>query len=415
MMNTSDKKSAAITAEECGSIAGSSFELAVARKTQLAMIPRILPSTGSFSMDSLYLPNQNVSGDQFDAIQISEKMYAFLIFDVSGQGVCSALLSSLCRVYFSNHLRDEKSPKTIIEKVNASLTSAIGEKFYLTAFLAFLDLHDNRLTYCNAGHPFPILYRNGSHCTAALKTEGTLIGIFENVYFEEQSLFLEPGDRLVMFTDGISRAFGEKNSRQSFEKAVIDLIEKSSPDTFIPKLKERCLEAQKCTPAEDDIAVLVLNMEPDSASEELKRELAFSPDDYVYIQIIRSYYDVEKAVGIVLGAMDRAGYGDDKVRRMKVSLPEIVVNAIYHGNKKDPFKKVTIGHKVTAEEARVSVMDEGEGFNPDSLPDPTSEENLMKENGRGVYITRHYCDNVEWNESGSRTTLTVVNNNIRKA
>jgi serine/threonine-protein kinase RsbW len=60
-------------------------------------------------------------------------------------------------------------------------------------------------------------------------------------------------------------------------------------------------------------------------------------------------------------------------------------------------------------------MDEGEGFNPGSLPDPTIEENLMKENGRGVYITRHYCDNVEWNESGSRTTLTVVNNNKRKA
>ncbi|MDR2728361.1 MAG: SpoIIE family protein phosphatase [Chitinispirillales bacterium] len=414
-MNTPDKKAAAITAEEGGPADGSSFEIAIARKTQQAMIPQILPSSGSFSMDSLYLPSQNVSGDQFDAIRISEKIYAFLIFDVSGQGICSALLSSLCRVFFSNHLRDEKSPKTIIEKVNANLTSAIGEKFYLTAFLAFLDQHDNRLTYCNAGHPFPILYRNGSHCTAALKTEGTLIGLFENVYFEEQSLFLEPGDRLVMFTDGILHTFGENSGRAAFEKAVIDLIEKSSPDTFISQLKKRCLEVQKTTPAEDDVAVLVLNMEPDSASEALKKELAFSPDDYVYIQIIRSYYEVEKAVGIVLGAMDRAGYGDDSVRRMKVSLPEIVVNAVYHGNKKDPLKKVIIGHKVTAEEARVSVMDEGEGFNPNSLPNPTNEENLTKENGRGVYITRHYCDKVEWNESGSRTTLTVVNNNNRKA
>jgi len=392
-----------------------SFELTIARKIQQAMIPQILPAADSFSMASLYLPSQTVGGDQFDAIQVSEKMYAFLVFDVSGQGISSALLSSLSRVFFSKHLRTEKSPKTIIEKVNDDLTNAIGDKCYLTAFLAFLDLHDNRLTYCNAGHPFPLLYRNSSRSTDALKTEGTLIGIFENVYFEEQSVFLEAGDWLVMFTDGILQPFGEKNSRSAFERTVIDLAENSSPDVFVSKLKERCLESQKDTAAEDDIAVLVLKMEPDSASEALKEELAFSPNDHVYIQIIRSYYDVEKAVGIVLGAMDRAGYGDDNVRRMKVSLPEIVVNAIYHGNKKDFFKKVVIGHKVTAEEARVSVMDEGEGYDPDSLPDPTLEENLMKEHGRGVYITRHYCDNVEWNESGSRTTLTVVNNNKRKA
>jgi len=394
---------------------GSSFEMAIARKMQQAMIPQILPSANCFSMASLYLPSRTVSGDQFDALQVSEKMYAFLIFDVSGQGISSALLSSLGRVFFSNHLRNEKSPGKIIEKVNDDLTNAIGERFYLTAFLAFLDLHDNRLTYCNAGHPFPLLYRNGSRSAVSLKTEGTVIGVFEDVYFEEQSMFLEPGDWLIMYTDGILQPFGEKNRRAAFEKTVIDLAEKSSPDIFVSKLKERCLEAQKGTEAEDDTAVLVLKMESDSTSEVLKKTLAFRPNDHVYIQIIRSYYDVEKAVGIVLGAMDRAGYGDDNVRRMKVSLPEVVVNAIYHGNKKDFFKKVVIGHTVTPEEVRVSVMDEGEGFDPDALPDPTIEENIMKEHGRGVYITRHYCDKVEWNESGSRTTLTVVNNNKRKA
>ncbi|MCL2688240.1 MAG: SpoIIE family protein phosphatase [Chitinispirillia bacterium] len=418
-MNTPDKKvSAAAKAENenCGSMkTDSCLELSIAHKIQQAMIPQILPTADTFSMASLYLPSNIVSGDQFDALKISEKMYAFLLFDVSGHGTSSALLSSLIRVFFSNHLRTEKSPEKIIEKVNEDLTNAIGEKFYLTAFLAFLDLHDNRLTYCNAGHPFPLLYRSSSRSTAALKTEGTIIGVFEDVYFEEQSVFLEPGDWLVMYTNGILYSFGEKDSRSAFEKAIVDLAQDSSPDALISKLKERCLEAQKKTSAEDDVAVLVLKMEPDSTSEALKEELAFRPDDHVYIQVIRSYYDVERAVGIVLGAMDRAGYGDDNVRRMKVSLPEIVVNAIYHGNKKDFFKKVTIGHKVTAEEARVSVLDEGEGYDPHSLPDPTAMENLMKENGRGVYISRHYCDKVEWNESGSRTTLTVVNNNKRKA
>jgi len=416
MKKTPEKKTSAAAAGNFESAkTDSSLELAIARKIQQAMIPQILPSSDSFSIASLYLPSKTVSGDQFDAIQVSEKVYAFLLFDVSGHGTCSALLSSLIRVFFSNHLRSEKSPGRIIEKVNDDLKNAIGEKLYITAFLAFLDLHDNRLTYCNAGHPFPLLYRSNSRVTAELKTEGTLIGIFEDVYFEEQSVFLEPGDWLVMFTDGVLQPFGEKDSRTAFEKAIIDLTEKSSPDTFVSKLKERCLAAQKDSGAEDDVAVLVLKMEPDSASEALKEKLAFRSDDNVYIQVIRSYYDVEKAVGTVLAAMDRAGYGDDNVRRMKVSLPEIVVNAIYHGNKKDFFKKVTIGHKVTAEEARVSVMDEGDGYDPDALPDPTLEENLMKEHGRGVYISRHYCDKVEWNESGSRTTLTVLNNNKRKA
>jgi len=417
-MKTPGKKAAAARTADSWGMAETDddgFELAIARKMQQAMIPQVLPSAENFSMVSLYMPSRSVNGDQFDAIQISEKMYMFLLFDVSGHGTSSALLSSLSRVFFSNHLRIEKSPKTIIEKVNDELINAVGERFYLTAFLAFLDAHDNRLTYCNAGHPFPLLYRSSSRTAAALKTEGTLIGVFEEAYFEEQSVFLEPGDWLVMFTNGFLDSFGEKYNRSAFENGVIGLIEKSTPDTFVSQIKDRCLESQKNTGAEDDIAVLVLKMEPDLVSEELKEKLAFRSDDHVYIQVIRSHYDVEKAVGTVLGAMDRAGYGDDNVRRMKVSLPEIVVNAIYHGNKKDFFKKVTIGHIVTAEETRVSVLDEGDGFDPASLPDPTTDENLTKENGRGVYIARHYCDKVEWNESGSRVTLTIVNNNKRDA
>ncbi|MDR0306095.1 MAG: SpoIIE family protein phosphatase [Chitinispirillales bacterium] len=394
--------------------ADNNADLIIARKIQQAMIPRILPESDRFTMASLYLPSSAVSGDQFDAIQTDEKIYTFLLFDVAGNGVSSALLSSLARVYFATHLRNNKSPKTIIEHVNTDLTKTIGEKFHLTAFLAFLDLHDNRLTYCNAGHPFPILYRSGSGSTAVLKTEGTIVGFFENAYYEEQSIFLEPDDWLFMFTDGVFQALNP-GSWDTFEKTIINLMESSSPSSFISALKARCIAAQKSFLFEDDVAALALRMEPDSTSVTLKEMLGFHPNNHVYIQIVRNYYDVDKTVGTVLAAMDRAGYGDDSVRRMKISLPEIIINAIYHGNKKDLFKKVVVGHMVTPGEARVSILDEGDGFDPYSIPDPTLEKNLMKENGRGVYITRYYCDKVEWNESGNRTTLVVVSNNNRKA
>lgn len=98
---------------------------------------------------------------------------------------------------------------------------------------------------------------------------------------------------------------------------------------------------------------------------------------------------------------------DDEVYgKYMLSLVECVNNAIVHGNKLDPNKMVHIHYLINNQRIVVTVTDEGDGFDPDSLPDPTAEENLTKECGRGIFLMRNLCDEIDFTDNGRTVTMT---------
>lgn len=98
---------------------------------------------------------------------------------------------------------------------------------------------------------------------------------------------------------------------------------------------------------------------------------------------------------------------DDEVYgKYMLSVVECVNNAIVHGNKMDPSKKVRIHYLINNQQIVVTVSDEGDGFDPDSLPDPTAEENIERECGRGIFLIRNLSDEVRFDDNGRRVTMT---------
>jgi len=93
----------------------------------------------------------------------------------------------------------------------------------------------------------------------------------------------------------------------------------------------------------------------------------------------------------------------------KLALEEAITNAIRHGNRNDPDKHITLRFRVTPQEAEIWVADEGEGFDPDRVPDPTLDENLNKPNGRGIMLMRAYMDKVGYNQAGNEVRLIKFN------
>lgn len=102
-----------------------------------------------------------------------------------------------------------------------------------------------------------------------------------------------------------------------------------------------------------------------------------------------------------------AGFGDEDSSRIMLTLSEAVNNAIMHGNEENPDKQVIVLSTWDQDNGtlKVSVEDEGEGFNPDELPDPLKEENLLNEGGRGVYLIEQYADKVEFSKEGTKITI----------
>ena len=120
--------------------------------------------------------------------------------------------------------------------------------------------------------------------------------------------------------------------------------------------------------------------------------------------------DIQKRI---LDAVESAGYHPDSLFAVKISLEEALINAIKHGNKLDPAKKVHVEAVVSPQTTEIIVEDEGPGFNRADVPDPTAAENLLKCSGRGILLMETYMDRVEYSKDGRRVRM--IKHNARPA
>ena len=373
------------------------------------MVPHSLPAMEGLELASLYFSSEQIGGDLFDVIQLTEDVLALTIFDVASSGIPAALISAMAKISFSNHIRTISSPRSVVERVNEEMIRNIPANYFITALVAYLDLHDNKLTYCNAAHPYPIIYRRQTNSLEPIKSTGVCVGVFEPGHFEEKSLYLNPGDWLVFFTDGIYRVFSsfdELAGRKSLETELLKTVRRGPPQQFMKQLDQFYHAKAGKDGVGDDVTALAVEFLTQSRKNQIKEKLGFHENDPVYLQFISYFEEMDKATSVVLSAMDSLGYADESIRKMKIILTELFANAIFHGNKGDHSKKVTVGHTIDKKKTVISIMDEGDGFDPARVPDPTLPENLVKDSGRGLYIVKSYADRLEFNKKGNRVTIT---------
>ena len=111
----------------------------------------------------------------------------------------------------------------------------------------------------------------------------------------------------------------------------------------------------------------------------------------------------------ILGACEQQRFTESDVFAIKLSLEEALVNAVKHGNKLDPAKRVRVMYHVNEQRADITIEDQGQGFNPACLPDPTADENLEMCSGRGILLMRAYMTSVVFNPQGNKVTMTKFN------
>jgi len=111
--------------------------------------------------------------------------------------------------------------------------------------------------------------------------------------------------------------------------------------------------------------------------------------------------EMRKTYRRILTEVRNLGYSCDDIFAIHLAVEEALVNAVKHGNRKDPEKSVSVEYSITPEKFEISVADQGKGFNPKDVPDPRDEKNLYNASGRGVLLMQSYMDIVEYNESGN--------------
>lgn len=127
--------------------------------------------------------------------------------------------------------------------------------------------------------------------------------------------------------------------------------------------------------------------------------------DQKTLSIPSSYEALEQLEPFVIELQQWASFSDEDQNRIMLALSEAVNNAIVHGNDLQEDKTVTIRASYQDRQLDISVMDEGKGFDPESIPNPLKEQNLLNEGGRGVYLMKQYADNVIFTKNGSKVTM----------
>jgi serine/threonine-protein kinase RsbW len=134
-----------------------------------------------------------------------------------------------------------------------------------------------------------------------------------------------------------------------------------------------------------------------------------SGNDWVRLEFASSLEKARQVECDILEACKTHQFGEGDLFAIKLSLEEALVNAVKHGNKMDPAKVVRVQYQVNPQRADIAIEDQGAGFNPAELPDPTADENLEMCSGRGILLMRAYMTSVVFNPQGNKVTLTKFN------
>ena len=180
-------------------------EMAEALRIQQRLLPEDVPQVDGWELAVSWQPASGVGGDCFDAIRFNRSRLALTIADVVGKGIPAALLMSNLQAAVRAFASPSAEPRSLCRQVNRILCGNIGEGRFISFVYCVLDAEDGTLTYTNAGHYRPMLVREDG-CVERLASGGPVIGVLPDAPYDQGSVATGPGDRLVLFTDGLTEA-----------------------------------------------------------------------------------------------------------------------------------------------------------------------------------------------------------------
>ncbi|NUM45282.1 MAG: SpoIIE family protein phosphatase [Anaerolineales bacterium] len=238
-------------------------EMELARNVQQNVLPRTFPQFSGYQFAAGYVPARFVGGDFYDVIDLGDGKFGLAIADVSDKGMPAALYMTLTRSLLRAEAYRQTSPRAVLARVNDLLMELGTPTMFVTVFYAVLDTTSRGLVYARAGHDRPLLVRGNA--LIELSGRGTPLGFLEtpDFHLSEEEIALEPGDRLVLFTDGMTDVLcgdGGLMAHQHF-RGLLPSLQDHTPEAFCAAIFERLTSVQGDNEQFDDMALLVLGVD----------------------------------------------------------------------------------------------------------------------------------------------------------
>ena len=240
-------------------------ELDVAKQIQANMLPNIFPAFPEHDEFDIYAtmePAKEVGGDFYDLFMVDDTHLAIVMADVSGKGVPAALFMVIAKTLIKNHAQNKELPSQIFTNVNNQLCENNEVGMFVTGWLGIMDIFTGQMEYVNAGHNYPIVIRKDGSIEWIKSRPGFVLAGMENIRYRQNTLQLDEGDTIYLYTDGVTEAldvtqelFGDERLEKTLlQKQVKDM----RPEALLHHIDKALKSFSKGAEQADDITMLAL-------------------------------------------------------------------------------------------------------------------------------------------------------------
>lgn len=205
-------------------------ELETARTIQMSFLPQVVPQHANWDAAFFWLPMRDVGGDFYDFYRLPDGRWACVIADVSGKGVPAAMFMAFNVTVLRFAMDLGFSPSALMKRANQFMIANQKSKMFATVFVMYVDLETGQIEYASAGHNPPMLYRAATRSIEYLEVDGVAMGLFPDAEYAESVFTMQPGDVLVLYTDGITEVINEEDEEFGEEHLQKLIFENASQD-----------------------------------------------------------------------------------------------------------------------------------------------------------------------------------------
>ena len=406
-------------------------ELHIANNIQQTLLPEkdgAMKDIDDVQVEGRLIPAKAVGGDLYNAFVRDGKLF-FCIGDVSGKGIPSALIMAIMQALFRNIASCEDNPSHIMKRLNETACRNNKANIFVTLFVGVLDLPTGHLRYCNAGHELPILIdhspltidhspsqmpaeasaRGGQQCSmfnvqcSMIEAKPNLpIGLFEDFEYEMQTMQMQPGSALFLYTDGLTEARNAKG--KLFGRDRVGQMIAEAGTTNPKQLVEAAIECwQKFigeTEQSDDLTLLALSYTPLQEQSIMGEGITLKND----------VKEVEKLGSFVKQVAESLSLDKSLTGRLRLAVEETVVNVMEYAYPQGTTGDVNIRATSNGRRLKFIISDTGIPFNPTEVTaaDTTLSAEERPIGGLGILLVRELMDSINYERINGQNVLTLT-------
>ncbi len=374
-------------------------ELSVAREIQMSIVPKIFPpfpERSELDIFAVLEPAKEVGGDLYDFFILDKNHLCFTIGDVSGKGVPASLYMAVTKTLIKAKADVMLEPAEILHQVNKELCEDNDSGMFVTVFLGILNISSGELVYSNGGHNIPYLYREDGEVEVLPKLPGMALGVVEDFGYTSAGLKLQPGESLVMYTDGVTEAMnpsGEFLKEDRLENILRGMKVKTAQEE-VQHILQNTQKFMNGAGQADDITLLVVKYKGSKRFEyRLKNRLK----------------EIEPLAKALEGFAAVHNLPAQSVFQINLSLDELLTNTISYGFPDGGDHEIVVEAVLQEDGLVITTRDDGLPFNPLERTEPDISQDIEERpiGGLGIHLVRSTMDEIEYRWETGENVLTM--------